>query len=89
MRYEYFSVPTEAHNKAWNFDPKANGLVQQGTTTTLDQYGNACGTVLASDPSLPASIAGNPASLGFTTAATANPKGWNCSGPFRTRSTSK
>jgi len=42
VRWEYFSVPSEQHHQLWNFDPQANGLVQEGGTTAFDQYGNVC-----------------------------------------------
>ena len=43
LRYEYFSVPDEANNRLWNFDPAAGGLVQAGTTQVLDPFGEPCG----------------------------------------------
>jgi len=43
VRYEFFSVPHEVNNNAWNFDPTANGLVQQNGTAILDPFGNTCG----------------------------------------------
>ncbi|MDP9267746.1 MAG: carboxypeptidase regulatory-like domain-containing protein [Acidobacteriota bacterium] len=42
VRWEYYSRPLEQHNNLWNFDPTANGLVQQGGTAVVDQLGNAC-----------------------------------------------
>ncbi|HVP43810.1 MAG TPA: TonB-dependent receptor [Terriglobales bacterium] len=42
LRYEYFSVPYEINNNIWNFDPTANGLVQQNGTGIVDAYGNSC-----------------------------------------------
>lgn len=44
VRYEYFSPPKEEDDRIWNFDPVANGLVQQGHNTVLDPYGNVCGS---------------------------------------------
>jgi hypothetical protein len=44
LRYEYFSPPTEAHSQIWNYDPTANGLVQQGGTQVVDPYGTVCGS---------------------------------------------
>ncbi len=43
LRYEYFSVPHEINNRIWNYDPLANGLVQQNGTAIFDPYGNTCG----------------------------------------------
>lgn len=43
VRYEYFGVPKEVNNQIWNFDPLANGLVQQGGSTVFDPYGYTCG----------------------------------------------
>ncbi len=48
LRYEYFSVPYEVNNNIWNFDARANGLVQQGGTAITDPFGNVCG---ATNPS--------------------------------------
>jgi len=42
LRYEYFSPPTEANQQIWNYDPVANGLVEQGGTDVLDPYGTVC-----------------------------------------------
>jgi hypothetical protein len=42
LRYDYFSVPTERNDRIWNFDPVANGLVQQGRAAVQDPYGNSC-----------------------------------------------
>ena len=44
VRYEFFSVPHEINNNIWNFDPSANGLVQQNGTAIMDPYGNVCGS---------------------------------------------
>lgn len=47
-RYEYYSVPMERDDRTWNFDPSANGLVQQNRTgPVLDPYGNTCGNLPA------------------------------------------
>jgi hypothetical protein len=43
-RYEYFGVPHEVNDQIWNFDPDANGLVQQNTRTVFDPFGYTCGT---------------------------------------------
>jgi hypothetical protein len=43
-RYEYFGVPHEANDQIWNYDPDANGLVQQNTKTVFDPFGYTCGT---------------------------------------------
>ena len=42
LRYEFFSVPSEANNQIWNYDPAANGLVQQNNTQVLDSFGFPC-----------------------------------------------
>ncbi len=43
-RYEYFGVPSEANNQIWNYDPIANGLVQQGGSAVFDPFGYRCGS---------------------------------------------
>ncbi|MGH9670994.1 MAG: carboxypeptidase regulatory-like domain-containing protein [Terriglobales bacterium] len=53
LRYEYFSPPREKNDEIWNFDPVANGLVQQGHITTLDPYGNPCSSPPTTYDSLP------------------------------------
>ena len=42
LRYEYFSVPTETNNQIWNYDPAANGLVQQNHSQVVDPFGFNC-----------------------------------------------
>jgi hypothetical protein len=42
LRYEYFSPPNEANQQIWNYDPVANGLVEQGGIDVLNPYGIAC-----------------------------------------------
>ena len=42
LRYEYFSVPSETNNQIWNYDPAANGLVQQNHTQVLDPFSFNC-----------------------------------------------
>jgi hypothetical protein len=42
LRYEYFSVPSETNNQIWNYDPAANGLVQQNQTQVVDPFGFNC-----------------------------------------------
>ena len=42
LRYEYFSVPSETNNQIWNYDPAANGLVQQNHTQVVDPFGFNC-----------------------------------------------
>ncbi len=42
LRYEFFSVPSETNNQIWNYDPAANGLVQQNGTQVLDSFGYPC-----------------------------------------------
>ncbi len=44
VRYEYFGVPAEDNNQIWNYDPVANGLVQQGGSKVFDPFGYQCGT---------------------------------------------
>jgi len=63
LRYEYFSPPNEVNGQIWNYDPAANGLVQQGGNQVLDPYGSVCGK----DPSTWYSVYG---------ASIALP--WNC-----------
>jgi hypothetical protein len=46
LRYEYFSPPLEANQQLWNYDPVANGLVQQGETRVVNPYGIPCGSGL-------------------------------------------
>lgn len=41
-RYEFFGVPEEVNNQIWNYDPDANGLVQQNGTNVFDPYGYNC-----------------------------------------------
>ena len=53
VRYEYFSPPQEKNDRLWNFDPVANGLVQQGHRTTIDPYGNSCGDAITTYDSVP------------------------------------
>ncbi len=57
LRYDYFSVPTEANDGIWNFDPRANGLVQQNGSSITDPYGYACGSPASWD-SVPQVIQG-------------------------------
>ena len=42
LRYEFFSVPSEVNNQIWNYDPAANGLVQQNHTQVSDPFGFNC-----------------------------------------------
>jgi hypothetical protein len=42
LRYEYFSVPSETNNQIWNYDPAANGLVQQNHSQVVDPFGYSC-----------------------------------------------
>jgi len=42
LRYEYFSPPSDTNQQLWNYDPAANGLVQQGQSLVTDDFGNAC-----------------------------------------------
>jgi len=43
LRWEYFSPPKEQNNQIWNYDPTANGLVEEGFPTVVDPYGAVCG----------------------------------------------
>jgi hypothetical protein len=43
LRYEYFSPNKEVNRQIWNYDPEANGLIQEGGTQVLDPYGTVCG----------------------------------------------
>ena len=47
VRYEYFSPPEEKNDRLWNFDPVANGLVQQGQLGVTDPYGYGCGDAIS------------------------------------------
>src|SRR5438874_12956449 len=58
MRYEYFSRPRDKDDQLWNFDPVANGLVQQNHVAVQDPYGNPCTASTGEYPSLPAALAG-------------------------------
>src|SRR4051812_3563562 len=78
VRYEYFSTPHEDKNRIWNYDPVANGLVQQGSHDVFDQYGNPCGTVPTTYASLPSALASGSTNSIFTSITNALPKGWNC-----------
>ncbi|HUR36787.1 MAG TPA: hypothetical protein VM009_03155, partial [Terriglobales bacterium] len=54
VRYEYFGVPSEVNNQIWNYDPVANGLVQQNGKDVFDPFGYRCGS--AGQPILDAVI---------------------------------
>jgi hypothetical protein len=43
LRYEYFSPHNEINNQIWNYDPLANGLVQENRKQVLDTFGTVCG----------------------------------------------
>ena len=58
IRYEFFSVPNEINNNIWNFDPAANGLVQQGGTAIIDPYGHLCSGVNPAIGGVPAGANG-------------------------------
>lgn len=49
LRYDFFSVPRERNDQLWNYDPSANGLVQNGHASVQDPYGYACGSTTALD----------------------------------------
>lgn len=52
VRYEYQSPPEEAHNRLWNFDPGANGLVQENRSgSVVDAFGQPCKGVPSQLPS--------------------------------------
>lgn len=68
VRYEYFGVPSEANNQIWNYDPVANGLVQQGGSAVFDPFGYRCGS--AGAPVLDAVIRDRSAGQSV---------GWTCS----------
>jgi hypothetical protein len=42
VRYDFFSTPQEDNNQLWNYDSKANGLVQQNSNVVVDPYGSTC-----------------------------------------------
>ncbi len=42
LRYDYFSIPTERDHNTWNFDPVANGTVQDGSKNVVDSFGTPC-----------------------------------------------
>jgi hypothetical protein len=44
LRYEYFSPPSETNNQIWNYDPVANGLVQENHNQVTDAFGYPCST---------------------------------------------
>jgi Carboxypeptidase regulatory-like domain len=44
LRYEYFSPPKEANDQIWNYDPAANGLVQESHSNVVDPFGYPCST---------------------------------------------
>lgn len=52
VRYDFESVPHEANAQIWNFDPTANGLVEQGGGTVVDPYGYLCGNGYARTDSI-------------------------------------
>lgn len=65
VRYEYFSPPQEEHNRLWNFDPLANGLVQENHSGIVDPFGQACNPLPTYDA----------LSAGITNGLT---EGWRC-----------
>lgn len=80
VRYEFFQTPKEQNDLAYNYDPIANGLVQENHTAVLDPYGNACGTAPASFASIPQSNSSTAliqSALGGI--GSVLPRGWNCS----------
>jgi len=67
VRWESYSRPKDENNQLWNFDPAANGLVQQGTRNVVDQFNSPCDT--AGGTTVPYNI--TPAFFGYT-------NGWDC-----------
>ena len=49
LRYDLYSQPNEDHNQIWNYDPKSNGLVQQGGNAVQDPFGHNCNGFGVSD----------------------------------------
>ncbi len=85
VRYEYFSPIKERGDQIWNYDPAANGLVQQGRTGPVsDPYGNTCGTIPTEYDSLPDSVfpfIGDPLTPPGTPGSVfVAPQGWSCTG---------
>ncbi|MGH8036036.1 MAG: hypothetical protein ACREO9_12480, partial [Lysobacterales bacterium] len=81
VRYEYFSPIKERGDRIWNYDPSANGLVQQGRPGPVqDAYGNTCGTVPTSYNSVPAALSFPLLGDIFGQNLLVQPQGWNCSG---------
>jgi hypothetical protein len=58
VRWDYRSVPVEAKGQLWNFDPKADGLVEQGGSAVVDPYGYACANGFARTDSIYAAHSG-------------------------------
>jgi hypothetical protein len=72
IRYEYFGVPVESNNQIWNFDPAANGLVQQGGTAVFDPFGYKCGVPVGTQFLDFLTRSGGNAQLGWSCAASKN-----------------
>ncbi|MCI0353887.1 MAG: TonB-dependent receptor [Acidobacteria bacterium] len=68
VRYEYFSPPEEDGRRAFNYEPAANALVQQGGGAVLDPFGNTCPNQPTTFDALPPFFA----PLGFA------PPAWSC-----------
>ncbi|HLJ86700.1 MAG TPA: TonB-dependent receptor [Candidatus Angelobacter sp.] len=66
VRYDFFAQPWETHNLLWNFNPAANGLVQENGSQVVDPFGFICGA--GEQPKL---------NSVFSAAALTNP--WTCS----------
>jgi len=60
LRYEYFAPPQDGHNQLWNFDPNANGMVQENHSGIVDPFGQPC-TALPSYDALSAGVTNAPA----------------------------
>jgi hypothetical protein len=73
LRYEFFSAPSEYEHRLWNYDPVANGLVQQGSAHVVNTFGDQCGTgqIL---PGISVPVYPNYSYYPFDNAITA----WNC-----------
>ncbi|HVP44651.1 MAG TPA: TonB-dependent receptor [Terriglobales bacterium] len=56
LRYEYFSPPEADGQNLWNFDPAANGLVQQGHTDVVNPFGDACAPFVPYSATYPANF---------------------------------
>ena len=55
LRYDFFSTPRESQSRLWNFDATANRLVQQGSSESVNPYGQTCspGRQFSTNPDVP------------------------------------